>query len=173
MHLWVDRPITSLPHAVLVGRFSQWIFNESELMSQYAQGQCRKETQGVPTKSADMVSSAKPYYYQVVISAAHRLIEKDKRQNRTELLREIFHDLHAVFPIARQAKLLHWRLVSMPRAVFSLQPGVDGFRPSQKTAISNLFLAGDWTATGWPGTMEGAVRSGYLAAEELLKYLGQ
>ncbi len=80
--------------------------------------------------------------------------------------------MEAVFPDARQAKLLHWRVVTMPRAVFSMQPGVDRLRPSQKTAIPSLFFAGDWTATGWPGTMEGAVRSGYLAAEGLLKYLG-
>jgi uncharacterized protein with NAD-binding domain and iron-sulfur cluster len=51
-------------------------------------------------------------------------------------------------------------------------PGVDRWRPDQTTPIENLFLAGDWTATGWPATMEGAVRSGYLAAEAILRRLG-
>jgi squalene-associated FAD-dependent desaturase len=138
VHLWFDRPITPLPHAALVGRLSQWIFNYKS-------------------------------YYQVVISASHRVIICDKE----ELLKIVLSDLEAVFPDARQVKLLNSRIVTMPRAVISLQPGADQLRPSQKTVISDLFFAGDWTATGWPGTMEGAVWSGYLAAEALLKYLGQ
>ena len=56
-------------------------------------------------------------------------------------------------------------MVTDPHAVFSAAPGVESFRPSQVTAVKNFFLAGDWTSTGWPATMESAVRSGYLAAE--------
>ena len=58
-------------------------------------------------------------------------------------------------------------------ATFSPEPGVDRWRPSQTTPMGNLFLAGDWTQTGWPSTMEGAVRSGYLAAEAALTHFGQ
>jgi uncharacterized protein with NAD-binding domain and iron-sulfur cluster len=57
-------------------------------------------------------------------------------------------------------------------ATFSPKPGVDRWRPQQQTAIAKMFLAGDWTATGWPATMEGAVRSGYLAAEAVLRSAG-
>ena len=57
--------------------------------------------------------------------------------------------------------------------MFSPVPGVDGLRPPQQTPILNLQVAGDWTATGWPATMEGAVRSGYLAAENVLRHLGR
>jgi uncharacterized protein with NAD-binding domain and iron-sulfur cluster len=70
-------------------------------------------------------------------------------------------------------KLLHHRVITQPSAVFSAAPGVDDLRPPQRTPIANLFLAGDWTATGWPATMEGAVRSGRLAAEALLEFLGR
>ena len=108
-------------------------------------------------------------YCQVVISASHRVVKCEKE----ELLKTVLGDLGSVFPQARRARLLHWRVVTIPRAVISLQPGVDWLRPSQKTSVPGLFLAGDWTATGWPGTMEGAVWSGYLAAEGLLKYLGR
>jgi uncharacterized protein with NAD-binding domain and iron-sulfur cluster len=66
-----------------------------------------------------------------------------------------------------QPRLLHARVITQPKAVFSVQPGMEHFRPDQKTAIHNLFLAGDWTDTGWPATMEGAVRSGYRAIEAL------
>jgi uncharacterized protein with NAD-binding domain and iron-sulfur cluster len=64
-------------------------------------------------------------------------------------------------------------MVTQQEAVFSVRPGVEQLRPPQRTAIGNLALAGDWTATGWPATMEGAVRSGYLAAEAILEHLGR
>jgi uncharacterized protein with NAD-binding domain and iron-sulfur cluster len=57
--------------------------------------------------------------------------------------------------------------------VFSYAPGLDARRPPQATAVPNLFLAGDWTDTGWPATLEGAVRSGYLAAEGVLARLNR
>ena len=65
--------------------------------------------------------------------------------------------------------LLRCRVVTEHAATFSAVPGVDRWRPAQASPLDNLFVAGDWTATGWPATMEGAVRSGYLAAEALLK----
>ncbi len=58
------------------------------------------------------------------------------------------------------------------RATFSVRPGIDAIRPTQRTEVPGLYLAGDWTDTGWPATMEGAVRSGYLAAERVLDDLG-
>jgi uncharacterized protein with NAD-binding domain and iron-sulfur cluster len=56
--------------------------------------------------------------------------------------------------------------------VFSPLPGSDRLRPVQQSPVANLQFAGDWTSTGWPATMEGAVRSGYLAAENVLRNLG-
>jgi uncharacterized protein with NAD-binding domain and iron-sulfur cluster len=58
------------------------------------------------------------------------------------------------------------------RATFSARPGLEGLRPGNRTAVHNLFLAGDWTKSGWPATMEGAVRSGYLAAEAVTATAG-
>jgi zeta-carotene desaturase len=72
-----------------------------------------------------------------------------------------------VFPAARAARLLASRIVTDPTAVLSVRPGVEAVRPAPRTAVPGLFLAGDWTATGWPSTMEGAVRSGRGAAEAL------
>ena len=68
--------------------------------------------------------------------------------------------------------MLRARVVTEHAATFSAVPGVDRWRPPQATPLPNLFLAGDWTLTGWPATMEGAVRSGYLAAEALLHRAG-
>jgi squalene-associated FAD-dependent desaturase len=158
VHLWFDRPITPLPHAILVGKLSQWLFNDNVLDD-------AKE----PIFQNDVLEFNKParkdFYYQVVISASHRLVKQDNER----LLQTVHNELKSIFPEAREAKLLHSRIVVMPRAVFSMPPGLENLRPPQQTSIPHLFLAGDWTATGWPGTMEGAVRSGYLAVERLLQ----
>lgn len=155
VHLWLDRRITPLPHAVLVGRLSQWLFYRGERQ--------------LPDNHDPDVRQAPAHYYQVVISAAHDLATRD----RDDVLREVMSDLQAVWPNARDATLRHWRMVTQRDAVFSVRPGLDQLRPAQQTPIPNLFLAGDWTATTWPATMEGAVRSGYLASEAILRASGR
>jgi hypothetical protein len=149
VHLWFDRPLTDLPHAVLVGRLAQWVFAGG------AAGRASPE--------------GGEHYYQVVISASHDLAGRQ----RQDIVDEVLADLRAVFPRASEARLLRWQLVSQPEAVFSARPGLDAIRPAQETPVARLLLAGDWTRTGWPATMESAVRSGYLAAEALLAQLGR
>lgn len=141
VHLWFDRPLTNLPHAVVVGRLSQWVFARPQI------------DRG---------------YYQVVISASHDLAGRE----REAIVAEVREDLATLWPLARQARLLRWRIVTEQEAVFSVRPGLAAARPAQATCIPNLFVAGDWTATHWPATMEGAVRSGHLAAAALLAQLG-
>lgn len=143
VHLWYDRPITELPHAVLVGCLSQWVFNRGEV----APGE---------------------HYVQVVVSAAREC----RALGNAEVQQRIAAELSAAFPAAAAAALIRGRVVTEVAATFSAVPGVDRWRPQQATPIPNLFLAGDWTASGWPATMEGAVRSGYLAAEALLARRG-
>jgi len=150
IHLWLDRPITTLPHAVLIDRLSQWMFNRGKM----------------PATSGTHQST---FYYQVVISASRELAGRD----RNDILKEVIEDLSAIWPQAREAKVAHWRMVTEHDAVFSFVPGFEELRPSQQTPFCNLFLAGDWTRTGWPSTMEGAVKSGYLAAEYVLKAIGR
>jgi len=77
------------------------------------------------------------------------------------------------FPEARTANLLKSTVIKEVNATYSPRPGIDRQRPGQITAWPRVFLAGDWTATGWPATMEGAVRSGYLAAEAIVRSAGQ
>jgi len=147
VHLWFDRPIMNLPHAVLVGRLSQWIFNR-----QPQPGQVNDE-----------------HYYQVVISASRNLAGRDRQQ----IIADVRAELAAIWPEVAVAKLLHARVVTEHAAVFSVRPDLERLRPRQQTPIAGLFVAGDWTATDWPSTMEGAVRSGYLAAEAVLRSLGR
>src|SRR5205085_8476804 len=89
-----------------------------------------------------------------------------------EIIKAVVDELAEIWPVVRTARLIHSRLVTEHKAVVSMLPGVDRLRPAQQSPIGNLQLAGDWTQTGWPGTMEGAVRSGYLAAEQLLRTRG-
>jgi squalene-associated FAD-dependent desaturase len=134
VHLWFDRPIAPLPHAVLVGRLGEWVFT----------------------------GTGSPGYCQVVISASHRL----PKRTHGQWVADVNEELQTIWPGPR---LLHSRVVTQPAAVFSMRPDTDRFRPVQQTPIENLALAGDWTATGWPATMEGAVRSGHRAVEILLE----
>jgi len=149
VHLWFDRELTDLPHAVLVGTLSQWMFTRV------------RETSGA--------ASPADCYYQVVVSASYDLASMTKG----ETVDRIVGELRAVFPAARQARLVRSKIVTEHEAVFSVRPGLDFVRPRQTTPVPGLFLAGDWTATGWPATMEGAVRSGYAAAEAVAASIGK
>lgn len=140
IHLWFDRPITDLPHATLLDRTIQWMFN----------------------KGAGR-------HIQLVVSASRTLTEMP----RADVIALALKELAEFFPTAREAKLERAHVVKEVRATFSARPGLEDKRPVSNTAIPNLFLAGDWTRSGWPATMEGAVRSGYLAAEAVLKSFGE
>ncbi|HID24366.1 MAG TPA: squalene-associated FAD-dependent desaturase, partial [Planctomycetaceae bacterium] len=167
VHLWFDRPITRLRHAALVGRLSQWLFTRSG--SGPTDGRDPAELTGTSgSEPADPVPK-RLHYCQVVVSQARRLT----RCPAEEVIRQVVRELADIWPTVRQAQLIHGRMIIEHRAVFSPLPNVDFHRPPQRTAVPNLHLAGDWTQTGWPSTMEGAVRSGYLAAESVLESAGR
>ncbi|HUA86164.1 MAG TPA: hydroxysqualene dehydroxylase HpnE [Bryobacteraceae bacterium] len=107
-------------------------------------------------------------YVQLVVSASHSLLEMP----RAEVIALALRELAEFFPVVRGAQLEKAHVVKEVRAVLSPQPGLEAKRPPARTHFSNLFLAGDWTRTGWPAIMEGAVRSGYLAAEAVTEAAG-
>jgi squalene-associated FAD-dependent desaturase len=143
VHLWCKQRL-ALPyrHAVLPGRFSQWIF--------------------------DRTNGDSSPYYQIVISASREVAAI----SRSEVVSRVIQDLSEVLREPISDVVIRTKVITEHRAVFSPTEEAESYRPPQRTPIRNLFLAGDWTATGWPATMEGAVRSGYLAAESLLEKLG-
>jgi uncharacterized protein with NAD-binding domain and iron-sulfur cluster len=108
-------------------------------------------------------------YLSLVISGAASLMSVDSG----DLVKAALKDLSAAFPLARNAELVHSLVVKEKRATFSPRPGVEEHRPSSKTQVENLFLAGDWTDTGYPATIEGAVLSGRKAAESVANMLGE
>ena len=100
-------------------------------------------------------------YLMLVVSASRGMLE----MGRNEVIELALKELVEFLPAVRDAKLLKAHIVKEARATYSALPGLEQKRPVARTAFSNFFLAGDWTRSGWPATMEGAVRSGYLAAE--------
>ncbi|HWY32850.1 MAG TPA: hydroxysqualene dehydroxylase HpnE [Candidatus Acidoferrum sp.] len=154
VHFWFDRQVMTEPFLTLLDTRTHWIFNKTALYGAQngpAEGQTKKEQ-----------------YLQLVISASYNLLQVPRQEIIDLCLKEVRHAL----PAAREAVLLKATVIKEAAATFSPKPGVDRWRPIQQTAIAKMFLAGDWTATGWPATMEGAVRSGYLAAEAIFDDAG-
>jgi len=140
VHLWFDREVTTLPHATLLDRTMQWMFNKEG-----------------------------GRYLQLVVSASRDLTDL----SRNEIIEIAIGDLRLYFPRVKDAKLLKAHVVKEQRATFSAAPETESLRPTPRSSLPNVVLAGDWTRTGWPATMEGAVRSGYLAAEEIAQAAGK
>lgn len=149
VHLFFSHPIMTLDHLVLPGRDTQWIFNKGT------------DSQGRT-------------HLHAVISGADTWMELDER----EIQRRVMADINWAIPPSRGLEPIAVRSVKEKRATFACTPGIDAIRPSAtpdglRGGIDNLFLCGDWCDTGWPATMEGAVRSGYLAAQGVQGRTGQ
>jgi zeta-carotene desaturase len=149
LHLWFDREITLLDHAALLDTRIQWVFNKSRI---------RRDEPG--TKESGQ-------YLELVISASFA----ELHEGREQILSAALAELERFFPAVRDAKLVKSGILKEARATFSAIPALDRYRPVA-AAGNNLYLAGDWTRTGWPSTMEGAVRSGRLAAEAVANGVG-
>jgi zeta-carotene desaturase len=147
VHLWFDREITELEHAVLLDREIHWMYNKSRLQ---------------PGRNAN------GSYIELVVSASHKFAAL----SREEAIDLAVVELKEFFPALAGAKLEKAALVKEVRATFTVPPGIDAARPGSVSPWPHCVLAGDWIATGWPSTMESAARSGHLAAEAVCKALG-
>jgi hydroxysqualene dehydroxylase len=139
-HLWFDRPVMEEEFVGLVDSPIHWVFNKARLWQE--------------GKSASGAVAA-------VVSGAHDLINRP----REELMALCLKELKRYLPRAENASLLHGRLIKERGATYSCTAAAEALRPDQKTAFGNFFLAGDWTKTGLPATIEGAVKSGHRCAE--------
>ena len=139
IHLWYEGEVCDVDHAVLLDSRIQWIFVKSRIR--------RWEDKSVT-------------YLELVISASHQELATERERILAEALRE----LEMFFPAVAGARLIKSAVLKEALATFSVTSGADAIRPGQATAWPGLYLAGDWTTTEWPSTMEGAVRSGRLAA---------
>jgi zeta-carotene desaturase len=148
VHLWFDREITDLDHAVLLDREIHWMYNKSRLQ---------------PWRKGN------GSYLELVVSASKSFATLTREQAIELAVKE----LAEFFPAVTAAKLEKAALIKEMRATFGVPPGIDASRPTSVSPWPNCFLAGDWTATGWPSTMESAARSGHLAAEAVCLSIGE
>lgn len=138
-HLWFDREVTDLDHAVLLDRELHWMYNQSKLQRR-------------PGNYIELVQSASREYAALP---------------RDQAIAQAITEVGEFFPEAKSARVVKAALIKEVRATFGVPPGIDDARPTARSPWPNLFLAGDWIATGWPSTMESAARSGHLAADAL------
>ena len=138
INLWFDRPVTDYRFVGLLGTRIQWLFNKNAIFS----------------VKRDLHQVA------LVISAARRFIDLSS----AEMAQIALEDVRSLFPTARQAKVVHRRVIKERDATLAHTVQSDSLRPGAQTSLANLFLAGDWTDTGLPATIESAVLSGYTAA---------
>ena len=141
IHLWFDKYFMKEEFISILDSPLHWIFNKSE--------------------------SSKLHYLTIVISAAHEYIN----WNNQNILEMCKIEIEKVFPDSKNAKLIHHKIIKQKRATFLQTPTAEKYRPENKTSINGLFIAGDWTKTNLPATIEGAILSGNNAAELVKKYL--
>lgn len=139
IHLWFDQPAMIWPHMIFVDSPLQWVFGKV--------GEFGRNS-----------------HLHGVISAAHQWVG----QSQEQITRMAMEELAQYHTSCLQARLVRSLVIKEKRATFACAPGIDLLRPGAEGPIENFKLAGDWTDTGWPATMEGAVRSGYAAAGGLL-----
>jgi len=142
VHMWYDRPVWQGKFAAFLNTPLQWAFNKTRLWGLEGPGQ----------------------YIDISLSGAHEFIQ----MSNAEIVEMFRKEMESLFPCARGASLRRALVVKQRDATFSPRPGVRRLRPAQGTPVGNLYLAGDWTDTGWPATMESAVRSGLMAAGSIL-----
>ncbi|MEI7519993.1 MAG: hydroxysqualene dehydroxylase HpnE [Thermoleophilia bacterium] len=141
VHLWYDRPVMPQPVLAVVDSPVQWMFDRTAITGE-----------GVPGQ-----------HLALSISGAHT----EMGVPRPVLAEQMDREIRVLLPAAGKAVLSDWAVVKDARATFAPSPGQASRRPGAITPVQGLVLAGNWTATGWPATMEGAVRSGLTAVNAL------
>jgi len=144
VHLWFDREITDLEHAVMLDREIHWMYNQSRLQGRGGN------------------------YIELVVSATRAFAALPRQEAIDQALRE----LAEFFPRVKEAKVEKVALIKEMRATFGVPPGIDAARPGVESPWPHMYLAGDWVRTGWPSTMESAARSGHKAAEAVCAAAG-
>lgn len=147
VHLWFDREITYLDHAVLLDRVIHRMHHKSRWQP---------------------VRDSKASYIDLVVSASREFAAL----SREEAIAHAISQLAEFFPAVAEGRVVKSALINEVRATFSVPHGIDTFRPGAASPWPSCFLAGDWCRTGWPSTMESAARSGYLAAEAVPAHAG-
>lgn len=150
VHFWFDRPVTRRPMTGFIRSPLQWLFDLTTLYG-----------------AAGGVDPGSGHHYALSLSDAADLMERPKRLIVAEAEREI----RRLLPGAREARLLKATVRKMRHATFGCEPGHRTCRPGHETPVTGLYLAGDYTQSEWPSTMEAAALSGRACAREVDRFL--
>lgn len=140
VNLWFDRDVVENEFVGLIGTKVHWVFNKNSIFS---------------------LKQNKQFYITAVISNANDIVDLTKEK----IVSIVLDDLKRNLPEVNKANVLYASVIKERRATFSATPEVENYRPEQKSRIENLYIAGDWTKTGLPATIEGAIYSGFLCAD--------
>ncbi len=154
VHVIYDRPVTDLPFAAAIDSPVQWVFDRTRIS-------------GISDSNHGAANHGRPgqQYLAISLSAADEYADVPAARLREQFVPA----LAELFPAARDAQVTEFFVTRERRATFRQTPGSGALRPKAPTQRPGLVLAGAWTDTGWPDTMESAVRSGLAAAIELRK----
>ena len=156
VHVIYDRPVMDQPFAAAIDSPVQWVFDRTRIS-----GLDRRTQPG--ERDAPGGAASGPQYLAISLSAADEYVDVPAAALREQFIPA----LAELFPAAREAQVTEFFVTRERRATFRQAPGTARLRPAAATNLPGLALAGAWTATGWPDTMESAVRSGLAAAIEL------
>jgi squalene-associated FAD-dependent desaturase len=148
IYFWFDKVFFEDDFAAVLGKNIQWIFNRRKIMN-----------------SDNNEFNHSPEHLTITISDSDFL--RDLSQE--ELTEICLEELHDVFPESKNCKLIHSKVIKEINATFLADVETEKIRPENRTKFNNLFIAGDWTNTGLPATIEGAAKSGLLAARDIIK----
>lgn len=147
VYLWFDKAFLQERFFAMLGTTIQWIFNRRLLCT-----------------APDTIRAQYPGHIALTISAADAIVN----ESAETIVQRCMEELHRAFPASREATLLSWQVIKEKMATIRATPDINSKRPNAATSLDNLFLAGDWTNTKLPATIEGACQSGVMAARQAL-----
>jgi protoporphyrinogen oxidase len=160
VHLWFDRPVLEDELLVVVESPLQAVFDVTRIHTEPASSEARPASERAASSGGIRSVEFGGFHVVLSMSAADRWIDRPAQETVEELVSALSDRLANV----GAAKLVHHLVIRHRRATFVPEPDADAYRPGSVSGIAGLHLAGDWTSTGWPSTIEGAVRSGIAAA---------
>jgi squalene-associated FAD-dependent desaturase len=175
LYLWYDRPLDDLPEiTALLGTRVQWVFNRRRMMAQPARDDESRSHAEDSRPSESRASESHAFESRTgatrlgLLSCTISAADAESAESAEQVIARADAELRGAFAELASARLVDALVVTEKHATFRATPSIGPLRPATHSGVAGLYLAGDWTATGLPATIEGAAQSGFDAAAALL-----